>query len=145
MSLETDTNTNILTKVFENYEIEIMYTNIDENKKEFYFKANDIGTILNIKKMTKSVHEFDDDERVYYKNIQVPPIGGYLKGVQPETIFLTSRGVYRLLYTSRKPVAKIFRKWVGKIQSSQMFRHTGSKVCARIKKNNSRLASALDQ
>jgi prophage antirepressor-like protein len=37
------------------------------------------------------------------------------------TSFLTSQGVYRLLYTSKKEVAKKFRKWAGNILDDIIF------------------------
>jgi hypothetical protein len=38
-----------------------------------------------------------------------------------ETLFLTSQGVYRLLYTSKKELAKKFRKWAGNILDDIIF------------------------
>lgn len=38
-----------------------------------------------------------------------------------DTTFLTSHGVYRLLYSSKKEVAKKFRKWAGDILDDIIF------------------------
>jgi len=41
--------------------------------------------------------------------------------IERDTIFLTSRGVYRILYSSKKEIAKQFRKWVGDILDDLIF------------------------
>lgn len=38
-----------------------------------------------------------------------------------ETLFLTSQGIYRLLFNSKKPEAKKFRKWAGNILDDIIF------------------------
>ena len=42
-------------------------------------------------------------------------------GTLQDTIFLTSQGVYRLLYNSKKEIAKKFRKWAGNILDDIIF------------------------
>ena len=64
--------------------------------------------VLDIVNIRTSIVNFDEDEKVvrttYSSN----------SGNQ-DTIFLTSRGVYRLLYSSKKEIAKKFRKWASDI------------------------------
>lgn len=43
------------------------------------------------------------------------------QGNLQNTIFLSSQGVYRLLYNSKKEVAKKFRKWAGNILDDIIF------------------------
>jgi hypothetical protein len=43
------------------------------------------------------------------------------RGTEQDILFLTSHGVYHLLYTSKKDVAKKFRKWVGDILDDIIF------------------------
>ena len=102
-----------IIKIFENHSIEIYCEEI-KDKKYFYFKANDIGNILNIVNIRTSIQNFDIDEA-----ITKPSKDG--KGVIRNTNFLTSRGIYRLLYASRKPIAIKFRKWVGDILDDIIF------------------------
>ena len=68
------------------------------------FKANDIGHILDIKKIRNTICHFNENEKVALRM-------GSLGGIQ-ETIFLTEEGLYRLIGMSRKPIAQIFQRWV---------------------------------
>ena len=36
-------------------------------------------------------------------------------GGEQETLMLTEVGVYRLIFNSRKPIAKLFKKWVANV------------------------------
>ena len=93
---EIKTDNNCIVKAFENNPISIIEENVD-NKRVYYFKASDIGKVLDIVNIRTSIVNFDEDEKVvrttYSSN----------SGNQ-DTIFLTSRGVYRLLYSSKKKI-----------------------------------------
>lgn len=78
--------------------------NIQGTLENPLFQANQIGKILDIKKVRNSIKDFDDDERTI---ITVGTLGG-----QQETIFLTEIGLYRLISRSTKPIAVIFQKWM---------------------------------
>ena len=70
------------------------------------FKANDIGVVLeltNIKK-TLASPDFPADYKVI---TAIPSRGG-----EQQTLFLTTRGLYHMLFLSRKPMAKTFQRWV---------------------------------
>lgn len=56
----------------------------------------------------------DEDERGLRK--AYTPEGG-----TQQALFLTSQGVYRLLYNSKKEIAKKFRKWAGNILDDIIF------------------------
>ena len=102
-------NTNCITKVFENHPIFIFNDNInnENNKKQYYFKANDIAKAIGIVNIRSSVQNFSDKEKGVH---EVDTLGG-----KQESLFLTTKGVYRLLYGSKKPLAEQFRDWAGDI------------------------------
>ena len=68
------------------------------------FKASEIATVLDIKKIRKTIEGLDDSCKLK----KVAPTGG---GLQDQW-FLTENGLYELLFVSRKPIAKTFRRWV---------------------------------
>jgi prophage antirepressor-like protein len=113
MIKEIKTDNNCIVKAFENNPIAILHEDIN-NKKVYYFKAADIGKVLGILNIRQSIQNYDDDERVVRK-VYDP------QGTLQDTIFLTSQGVYRLLYNSKKEVAKKFRKWAGNILDDIIF------------------------
>jgi prophage antirepressor-like protein len=89
---------NCIVKAFENNPISILHEDTD-NRRVYYFKAADIGKVLGIVNIRTSIMNFDDDEKIVRTTYSS-------NSGNPETIFLTSQGVYRLLYNSKKEVAK---------------------------------------
>jgi hypothetical protein len=79
-----------------------------------YFKASDVGKVLGIVNIRTSIVNFDEDVKVVRTTYSS-------NSGNPETLFLTSQGVYRLLYNSKKEVAKKFRKWAGGILDDIIF------------------------
>lgn len=69
------------------------------------FRASDIGSILEISNVRQSIKDFDNTEKVA---VSITDSIGREQNVS----FLTELGLYQLLFISRKPVAKIFKKWV---------------------------------
>jgi prophage antirepressor-like protein len=105
---------NCIVKAFENNPIAILQEN-DDIKKVYYFKASDIAKALNIINIHSTIQNFEEnDEKVIRKAYD-------LRGVEQDTTFLTSQGVYRLLYNSKKEIAKKFRKWAGNILDDIIF------------------------
>ena len=104
---------NCIVKAFENNPISILHEDTD-NRRVYYFKAADIGKVLGIVNIRTSIMNFDDDEKIVRTTYSS-------NSGNPETIFLTSQGVYRLLYNSKKEVAKKFRKWAGSILDDIIF------------------------
>jgi len=90
---------NCIVKAFENNPIAILHEEIND-KKIYYFKASDVGKILDIVNIRTSIINFDEDEKVVRTTYSS-------NGGNPETIFLTSQGVYRLLYGL---IVKIYEK-----------------------------------
>jgi len=71
------------------------------------FRANDVGTVLEMTNIRATIQHFDDTEKVL---ININTQGG----VQ-QVSFLTELGLYRVLCKSRKPIAIKFQKWVCEI------------------------------
>jgi prophage antirepressor-like protein len=65
------------------------------------FAAKDVCDVLGVKNPTQAVAALDEDERAML-NI----------GRQGEANFVTESGLYHLIFKSRKPAAKKFRRWV---------------------------------
>jgi len=67
------------------------------------FRANDIGQILEINNMRTSTMHFDETEKVVHT---MNTLGG------PQQVsFLTEKGLYKILFKSRKPIAEQFQNW----------------------------------
>lgn len=111
--MSSEGNANCIIKAFENNSISIIEESL-ESKKFYYFKASDVGAVLDIVNVRSSVINFDEDEKVVRAAYDQ-------RGTKQDTLFLTSQGVYRLLYSSKKEVAKKFRKWVGNILDDIIF------------------------
>ena len=103
MSEEIKQDNNCIIKAFENHPISILSEHKND-KKVYYFRASDIGKALELTNINVSIQNYDDDERGLRK--AYTPEGG-----TQQALFLTSQGVYRLLYNSKKPIAKKFRRW----------------------------------
>ena len=111
---EIKQDNNCIVKAFENNPISILQEDND-NKRVYYFKATDIGKALDLKNIHVSIQIYDEDEKVLRKAYDH-------KGNEQDTTFLTSQGVYRLLYNSKKEIAKKFRKWAGAILDDLIFK-----------------------
>ena len=115
MNEEIKEDNNCIIKAFENCDISILQENtIVNDKKTYYFKASDIGKALNLTNIRASIQNYDSDEQVVRKVYD-------LRGCEQNTTFLSSQGVYRLLYNSKKEGAKKFRKWAGYILDDIIF------------------------
>lgn len=99
--------------MFDGHPITIIpHTN--EDRKQYLFLANDVGKVLDIKNIRTAIQHFDEDERC------TDTVQTAFGGCQNAT-YLTSHGVYRLLYSSKSPLAKKFRSWVGNILDDIIF------------------------
>lgn len=76
---------------------------LDENGEPL-FVANDVCKILGIADPKQAIERLDDDERRGYDI----PTGG---GIQFMSC-ITEAGLYRLLFTSRKPEAERIKRWI---------------------------------
>jgi len=68
------------------------------------FRVSDIGEVLGISNIRATIQHFDESEKVF----QVIDTSG---GKQ-EVSFLTEKGLYKILFRSRKPIAEKFQNWV---------------------------------
>jgi prophage antirepressor-like protein len=91
---------NLLIKQFQEKNITIYGT-----FEKPLFKAKDIGDLLGIKNIRDTVAKFDSD---FVIKINAGTTDVHFSN----TWFLTIDGLYELLFISRKPIAKEFRKWV---------------------------------
>jgi prophage antirepressor-like protein len=89
MTDEIKEDNNCIVKAFENNPISIITEEID-NKKLYCFKAADIGKALNLSNIAVSIQNYDEDERTVRTTYSS-------SGGNPDTIYLSSQGVYRLL------------------------------------------------
>lgn len=84
---------------------------------EPWFVAKDVCDALTIEKHRDAVSRLDDDER---GSVVVDTLGG-----KQSVSAVNESGLYNLIFQSRKPEAKVFRKWVtGEVLPS--IRKTGS-------------------
>lgn len=72
---------------------------------EPYFVAKDICDLLGIRNSRDTLAECLDDDEMYMKIIHTP-------GGPQELATVNESGLYSLIFRSRKPQAKEFRKWV---------------------------------
>ena len=74
------------------------------------FRASDVGKVLGTVNIKTTIAKFDDDEKGVHTM--------YTPGGPQQVQFLTEAGLYRLLFISRKTLARPFRKWVTEILTS---------------------------
>ncbi len=68
------------------------------------FRASDIGEILEMGNIRTSIINFDESEKVVHT---MDTLGGL-----QQVTFLTEKGLYKVLFKSRKTIAEIFQNWV---------------------------------
>ena len=107
--MEEITDPNCIVKAFQNNNIAILK---DESNK-YFFRGNDVAKVLEITNIRSSIQNFTEKEKGVRK---VDTLGG-----PQDIIFLSSHGVYRLLYSSKKKQAEKFREWVGDILDDIIF------------------------
>lgn len=90
--------------IFDNTEFNV--TILWNNDKPL-FRASDVAKVLSVKNIHTSLCNFDEDEKVF-RIVNTP-------GGPQKVCFLTETGLYRLLFKSRKPIAKMFQKWIANV------------------------------
>lgn len=93
----------LVSKRFENLDIAVYGT-----YEEPLFKANDIGELLGISQIRKTIQNLDESCKILKAGNSITT------GLQYQW-FLTEDGLYEVLFISRKPIAKSFKKWVRNI------------------------------
>ena len=71
------------------------------------FKASDIADILDISCIYTSISSFEDDDKVLHST---QTLGG-----KQNVIYLTEKGLYKLLFRSKKDIAVEFQNWACKM------------------------------
>lgn len=82
---------------------------------EPWFLASDVCHILGLTNAREAVSRLDDDERKLLKNNSVTNGDGVINQALNENQqinLINESGLYSLVFASRKPEAKMFRKWV---------------------------------
>jgi prophage antirepressor-like protein len=91
---------NSLLQIFEGTEIRIV-----ENKDgEFWWVAADVCRAIEIKDVSQAVGRLEEDEKGTYN---VRTLGG-----SQGLLTISEAGLYSLIFTSHKPAAKRFKRWV---------------------------------
>jgi prophage antirepressor-like protein len=68
------------------------------------FRASDIGEVLEMSNIRATIQNFDNTEKVVNT---IDTLGG-----SQQVTFLTEKGLYKVLFKSRKPIAEKFQNWV---------------------------------
>jgi len=92
-----------ILKAFSLYDKEY-HINIQGTIEKPLFQANQIGKLLEMTKIQNQMSTFDNTEKV---SRETRTLGGIQK-----VLFLTERGLYKILSRSNKPVAKKFQDWM---------------------------------
>jgi prophage antirepressor-like protein len=92
-----------IIKAFENNDMQ-MHITIQGSHEEPLFRASDIAAVLEMTNIRVMMKDFDATE----KGVRI----AYTPGGEQEVTFLTEKGLYQVLFTSRKPIAKKFKNWV---------------------------------
>lgn len=99
---------NCIIKAFENTGVAFLRV-----EKNYYVRGSDIANILELTNIHMSVQNFSEREKELREV--------YTQGGPQKVLFLSSRGVYRLLYSSKKKIAEKFRNWIGDILDDIIF------------------------
>jgi len=76
--------------------------------EEPLFRASDIGAVLEMGNIRTSIADFDETEKDDVHTMDSI-------GRQQKVSFLTEKGLYKVLFRSRKPIAEKFQNWVCEI------------------------------
>jgi len=74
------------------------------NYEEPLFRTTDIGLVLEMSNINKNIMDFDETEKV--------SLITNTKGGNQLVSFLTEKGLYKVLFRSRKPIAQTFQNWI---------------------------------
>ena len=85
------------------FEDDLVRTIVDD-KGEPWFVAKDVCAILELGNITEALRPLDDDER---GSVTLNTLGG-----NQDMLTVSESGLYSLIFRSRKPEAKRFKKWV---------------------------------
>ena len=69
------------------------------------FRASDVGVVLDMVNIRATIVDFDDSEKRAVNTVDST-------GRMQDVTFLTEKGLYKVLFRSRKPIAQKFQNWV---------------------------------
>lgn len=130
---EIITDSNCITKAFESFRIVVLNETAEDKTITYWFRASDFEKTIGMQNIRASIQNYTAKEKGV-KEIQTT------KGKQ-RAVFLTSRGVYRLLYSSKMPLAEQFRDWVGDILDDIIFNH-GLELKRQLESSHQRMLEA---
>ena len=93
-----------VVKAFNSNELHTEIT-IKGTFEEPLFRASDIGLVLEMGNIRTSIQDFDESEK---HDVGISDSIGR----QQKVSFLTEKGLYKVLFRSRKPIAEKFQNWV---------------------------------
>lgn len=112
-------------------------TSLEHDSTWFY--ATDVCNALDIANTSQAVERLDDDEK---KLIKVD-----FDQQQREILIISESGLYSLVFSSRKPAAKEFRKWVTSVVLPEI--RMSGKFSSEMEKERNRqlqlLAKSIDR
>jgi prophage antirepressor-like protein len=130
---EIITDSNCITKAFESFRIVVLNETAEDKTITYWFRASDFEKTIGMQNIRASIQNYTAKEKGI-KEIETT------KGKQ-RAVFLTSRGVYRLLYSSKMPLAEQFRDWVGDILDDIIFNH-GFELKRQLESSHQRMLEA---
>ena len=109
---------------------------MEEISNQPWFIAKDVCTALELSEVSNTVKRLDDDEKL----ARIV----FVSGQGREMWFINESGLYNLIFQSRKPEARAFRKWVTnevlpKIRQTGQYRIEGEAECMREQQQRKRL------
>ncbi len=109
---------------------------MEEISNQPWFIAKDVCTALELSEVSNTVKRLDDDEKL----ARIV----FVSGQGREMWFINESGLYNLIFQSRKPNARAFRKWVTnevlpKIRQTGQYRIEGEAECMREQQQRKRL------
>ena len=109
---------------------------MEEISNQPWFIAKDVCTALELSEVSNTVKRLDDDEKL----ARIV----FVSGQGREMWFINESGLYNLIFQSRKPNARAFRKWVTnevlpKIRQTGQYRIEGEAECMREQQQHKRL------
>ncbi len=138
-----DTPINTIKKVFNGKELTCI-----QNQDNIWFKGKDVALILEYKDTKQAIRDnVQTEDKLFLENIH--QLGGVqstpLKfgGVQPtpltynekNTIYINESGLYSLVFNSKMPQAKSFKKWVTSDVLPNLRKHGSYIIPATITEN----------
>ena len=109
MSGSISTSRMDIVRAFEDASLERgFHLNIQGTHDDPLFQANQIGQLLGLSNIRETIKDFDEDEKDAVSSTDST-------GRVQNMVFLTDLGLFRLLGLSRKPIARPFQKWVGRV------------------------------